>query len=133
MGAETAFDLWTSPPVSRQGAEWAWKLFDRLVASEATSVVSNGKRRLTSGWIHRLVGVYVENDVLAVDPDMVMSKLHSYQPVLIVDDKTRALLESIEYRTVVVNGQEESMNLSLESVLVEPSVVTSSSRRLQHH
>lgn len=90
---------------------------DRLVASEFSS---NNNKQLTSGWIHRIVRVYLENEELAVDPDMIMEKLKSYAPVIIVDNKTRALLKTIEYRTVMVNGHEQSMNLSLESVLMKP-------------
>ena len=117
--AETAFDMWTSYPVSQhQGVEWAWNLLDRLVASEFSS---NNNKQLTSGWIHRIIRVYLENEELAVDPDMIMEKLESYAPVLIVDNKTRALLKSIEYRTVMVNGHEQSMNLSLEPVLMKPA------------
>lgn len=122
-GAEYAFDLWTSHPVSPQGAEWAWNLLDRLVASEA----SHGKKqRLTSGWLYRMVGIYVENEGLAVDPTMVQDKLQTYKPVLCVDAKTQALLDSIEYRTITVNGQEQAMNLSLESVFEEEPVAVAS-------
>ena len=103
-GAETAFDMWTCHPVTSEGAEWGWKLLDRLVHEERQTHL----QRLTVGWMHRMVGVYTE---LPVDPQQVMAKLEGYAPVLIVDEKTKSMLKEMEKRMAVAGGTEQPMEL----------------------
>jgi hypothetical protein len=94
-GAETAFDLWTCHPVTLEGATYGWKLLDRLVQDQLLQNNEDKQERLTVGWLHRMVAAHYKED-LAVDPQLVLAKLEGYAPVLLVDDKTRAMLEEME-------------------------------------
>jgi len=105
-GAETAFDMWTLHPVTHEGAKWGWKLLDRLVEDER----QNCTKRLTVGWLRRMVGVYAESK-LAVDPEQVMARLERYVPVLSADAQTISMLQGMKKLTVIVDGQEQSMEL----------------------
>ena len=107
MGAETAFDMWTCHPVTQEGAEWGWRILDRLVEEDR----QNNQQRLTEGWLHRMMGVYVENE-LPVDPDQVLAKIRGYAPVLNLDEKTLIMLQGMEKRTADIDNQENPINLS---------------------
>lgn len=117
-GAETAFDLWTCHPVTLEGAQYGWKLLDRLVQDQLLQ--TNNEQRLTVGWLHRMVVAHYKED-LAVDPQLVLAKLEGYAPVLQVDDKTRAMLEEIEAPD---DGQEQCFVLPtfepIEPESIEP-------------
>jgi len=110
-GAKTAFGMWTCHPVTQEGAEWGWKLLDRLVEDEW----QNDQKRLTVGWLHRMVGVYSDGE-LDVDPQQVLARLEAYADVLNVDETTISMLQGMKMRVGAIGGQEQS----LETNILEP-------------
>ena len=97
---ETAFDMWTCHPVTQEGVEWGWKLLDRMVEEERRRMQQDREFecRLTVGWLHRMVGAYCVGEG-TMEPDSVLAKLEGYAPILMIDAKTRSMLQESAWQS----------------------------------